>query len=80
MESADDYNQKVIILIEAVIIQLQQFEIDIDRDTIRNTIAFALLRQTKHLVRDSSPAVPRRKILEPHALQRYCARDDHTGK
>ena len=39
MESADDYNQKVIILIEAVIIQLQQFEIDIDRETIRNTIA-----------------------------------------
>ena len=39
LESADDYNQKVIILIEAVIIQLQQFEIDIDRETIRNTIA-----------------------------------------
>ena len=39
LESADDYNQKVIILIEAVIIQLQEFEIDIDRETIRNTIA-----------------------------------------
>ena len=39
LESADDYNQKVIILIEAVIIQLQQFEIDIDSETIRNTIA-----------------------------------------
>ena len=39
LDSADDYNQKVIILIEAVIIQLQQFEIDIDREIIRNTIA-----------------------------------------
>ena len=34
MESADDYNQKVIILIEEVIIQLQQFEINIDREKL----------------------------------------------
>ena len=39
LESADDYNKKVIILIEAIIITLQEFEINIDRETIRNTIA-----------------------------------------
>ena len=33
-----DHNQKVIILIEALLIKLQEFEIDIDRVTIRNTI------------------------------------------
>ena len=38
LESADDYNQKVIILIEAVLIKLQEFEINIDRETIRNSI------------------------------------------
>ena len=38
LESADDYNQKVIILIEALIIKLQEFEINIDRETIRNSI------------------------------------------
>ena len=38
LESAEDYNQKVIILIEALLIKLQEFEIDIDRVTIRNTI------------------------------------------
>ncbi len=38
LESAEDYNQKVIILIEALLIKLQEFEINIDRETIRNTI------------------------------------------
>ena len=38
LESAEDYNQKVIILIEALLIKLQEFEINIDRLTIRNTI------------------------------------------
>ena len=38
LQSADDYNQKVIILIEAVIIKLQEFEINLDRETIRNSI------------------------------------------
>ena len=31
-------NKKVIILIEAIIIKLQEFEINIERETIRNTI------------------------------------------
>ena len=30
LESADDYNKKVIILIEALIIKLQEFEINIE--------------------------------------------------
>ena len=38
LESADDYNQKVIILIEAVLVKLQEFEINIDRETIRNSL------------------------------------------
>ena len=38
LESAEDYNDKVIILIEAILIKLQEFEIDVDRTTIRNTI------------------------------------------
>ena len=38
LESAEDYNQKVIILIEAILTELQQFEININRETIRNSI------------------------------------------
>ena len=38
LESAEDYNEKVLILIEAIIVKLQEFEIDIDRETIRNSI------------------------------------------
>ena len=38
LDSADDYNEKVLILIEAVLITLQQFEINIDREIIRNSI------------------------------------------
>ncbi len=38
LESADDYNEKVLILIEAILITLQQFEINIDREIIRNSI------------------------------------------
>ncbi len=38
IESADDYNEKVLILIEALLINLQQFEINIDREIIRNSI------------------------------------------
>ncbi len=38
LESAEDYNQKVVIMIEAVLLNLQEFEININRDTIRNTI------------------------------------------
>ena len=37
LESAEDYNEKVLILIEAIIVKLQEFEIDIDK-TIRNSI------------------------------------------
>ena len=38
LESAEDYNQKVILLIEAAITKLQEFDVNIDRETIRNTI------------------------------------------
>ncbi len=38
LESAEDYNQKVIILIEAIVVKLQEFEINLDRETIRNSI------------------------------------------
>ena len=38
LDSADDYNEKVLILIEAILITLQQFEINIDREIIRNSI------------------------------------------
>ena len=38
LESAEDYNQKVIILVEAVLIKLQEFDFNINKDTIRNTI------------------------------------------
>ena len=38
LQSAEDYNQKVLIMIESVLLNLQEFEININRDTIRNTI------------------------------------------
>ena len=38
LESAEDYNQKVLIMIEEIILNLQEFQIDINRETIRNTI------------------------------------------
>ncbi len=38
LQSAEDYNQKVIILIEALLFKLREFEINIDNNTIRNTI------------------------------------------
>ena len=38
LESAEDYNQKVVIMIEEIILNLQEFEIDINRETIRSTI------------------------------------------
>ena len=38
LESAEDYNQKVVIMIEEIILNLQEFQIDINRETIRNTI------------------------------------------
>tara|TARA_Y100001970_G_scaffold88081_1_gene111186 strand:- start:9986 stop:11005 length:1020 start_codon:yes stop_codon:yes gene_type:complete len=38
LQSADDYNQKVLILLEAIINKLQEFEIYIDKETIRNTL------------------------------------------
>ena len=38
LESAEDYNQKVVIMIEEIILNLQEFQIDINRETIRNAI------------------------------------------
>jgi len=38
LESADDYNNKVLILIDIILAQLKEFQINIDRDTIRNTL------------------------------------------
>ena len=38
LQSADDYNQKVLILVEAIIAELQKFEINLDKETIRNTL------------------------------------------
>jgi len=38
LESADDYNAKVLILIDMTISKLQEFEINIDRETIRNSL------------------------------------------
>ncbi len=38
LQSADDYNQKVLILIDAIIIKLQEFEINIDKQIIRNSL------------------------------------------
>ena len=38
LESADDYNTKVLILIDMIISKLQEFEVNIDRETIRNSL------------------------------------------
>ena len=38
LESADDYNAKVLILIDIIINKLQEFDLNIDRETIRNTL------------------------------------------
>ena len=38
LQSADDYNSKVLILIDIVINKLREFDIIIDRDIIRNTL------------------------------------------
>ena len=38
LESADDYNAKVLILIDMIINKLQEFDLNIDRETIRNTL------------------------------------------
>ena len=38
LESADDYNSKVLILLDMIIIKLQAFDLNIDRETIRNSL------------------------------------------
>jgi AI-2 transport protein TqsA len=38
LQSADDYNNKVLILIDLGISKLKEFDIDIDRETIRNSL------------------------------------------
>ena len=38
LESADDYNTKVLILIDMINSKLQEFEVNIDRETIRNSL------------------------------------------
>ena len=38
LQSADDYNNKVLILIDLAISKLKQLDIDIDRETIRNSL------------------------------------------
>ena len=38
LQSADDYNNKVLILIDLAISELKKFNIDIDRETIRNSL------------------------------------------
>ena len=38
LESADDYNAKVLVLIDYIINQLSQYDIEIDREVIRNTL------------------------------------------
>lgn len=38
LQSADDYNNKVLILIDLAISELKQFNIDIDRETIRSSL------------------------------------------
>jgi len=38
LQSADDYNNKVLILIDIVILKLKEFNLEIDRDTIRNSL------------------------------------------
>ena len=38
LESADDYNSKVLILLDMIISKLQEFDLNIDRETIRNSL------------------------------------------
>jgi len=38
LQSADDYNAKVLLLIDMIISKLQEYEINIDRETIRNSL------------------------------------------
>ena len=38
LESADDYNAKVLVLIDYIINQLSEYDIEIDREVIRNTL------------------------------------------
>ncbi len=38
LESADDYNAKVLILLDIIIGKLQNFDLNVDRDTIRNSL------------------------------------------
>ena len=38
LESADDYNKKVLILLDIIINNLQNYNLEIDRDTIRNSL------------------------------------------
>ena len=38
LQSADDYNNKVLILIDLAISELKKFNIEIDRETIRNLL------------------------------------------
>ena len=38
LESADDYNAKVLILLDIIISKLQNFDLNVDRDTIRNSL------------------------------------------
>ena len=39
LQSADDYNSKVLLLIDFLINKLQQYEIEVDREIIRNTLS-----------------------------------------
>ncbi len=38
LQSADDYNTKVLLLLDMIISKLQEYEINIDRETIRNSL------------------------------------------
>ena len=39
LQSADDYNNKVLLLIDYLISKLQEYDIDVDREIIRNTLS-----------------------------------------
>ena len=43
LESADDYNAIVLVLIDYIINQLSQYDIEIDREVIRNTLTLSLI-------------------------------------
>jgi len=38
LKSADDYNSKVLLLLDMIISKLQEYEVNIDRETIRNSL------------------------------------------